>query len=336
LSLFASDGTGVRVARVEDKMGQHGSPTCELVFEDAPASLVGRRRMGMVHTMHTLNQARLSVAAQALGIADGAYRAAAAYAHDRVAFGKTIRNIPAVADMLVEMATVIEACRAMVYEACRLLDLRNTLEVEIEHVKQAGGDTTDLKRRFQETAPLVDLLSPAVKYVTTEAALRICLEAQQVFGGMGYMRETGMEQRVRDVRITTIYEGTTQVQAGASLPGVMADVLGPLMGRSNEVPDGLEDLADRIKELAGVVAEMREGATGIDAAVRDASARDLVDAYIGLWASHLLFEQAGSDARKRRIAERWVGSTIAAARAGCERIRLGVRSGVSDIDQVVL
>lgn len=335
LSLFASDGTGVEVSRLEEKMGLHGSPTCELVFDDAPVDLVGRRRMGMVQTMHTLNQARLSVAGQALGVAEAAYRAAAAYAEERVAFGTQIRRIPAVAEMLIDMATTIEACRAMLYETCRLLDLRNALEVEIERVRQAGGDASDLKRRFKATSPLVDLLSPAVKYVVTESAQQVTLDAQQVFGGMGYIRETGAEQRVRDIRITTIYEGTSQVQAGAALAGVMSDVLAPMMSEPPDVPDGMSDLADRIKELGGIVAEMREGAAGIDASIREASARDLVDAYIGLWASHLLFEQARDDARKRRIAHRWTGAVIASARAGCERIRLGVRSDVTDLDQIV-
>lgn len=334
LSLFASDGTGVKVARLEEKMGLHGSPTCELVFDDAPVELVGRRRMGMVHTMHTLNHARLSVAAQALGIADGSYRAAAAYAHDRVAFGRPIRQLPAVAGMLVDMATTIEACRAMVYEACRLLDLRNTVEVEIERVKRSGGDTSELKRCFQETSPLVDLLSPAVKYVVTEASQEICLVAQQVFGGMGYIRETGVEQRVRDVRITTIYEGTSQVQAGSALPGVMADVLAPLIEGPVDVPDGMEDLADHIKELTAVCGEMREGAAMMGASAREAAAPDLVDGYIGLWAAHLLFEQATADERKRRIAERWTAAVLADARAGCERIRLGFHCHVEHLDEI--
>ncbi|MDH4119324.1 MAG: acyl-CoA dehydrogenase family protein, partial [Acidimicrobiia bacterium] len=103
LSLFASDGTGVTVSRVEEKMGLHGSPTCELVFEDAPVNLIGKRRMGMVQTMYTLNHARFSVAAQALGIAEGAYRAAASYASERHAFGMPVAEIPAVAKMLAEM-----------------------------------------------------------------------------------------------------------------------------------------------------------------------------------------------------------------------------------------
>ncbi len=335
LSMFASDGTGVRVTRLEEKMGIHGSPTCELVFEDAPAWLVGKRRMGMIQTLRTLNHARFSVAAQALGIADGAYRAAAAYAHDRVAFGRPIRQIPAVAGMLVDMATNIEACRAMVYEGCRLLDLRNSVEIEIERVKRSGGDTSELKRCFQETSPLVDLLSPAVKYVVTEASQDICLVAQQVFGGMGYIRETGAEQRVRDVRITTIYEGTSQVQAGSALPGVMANVLAPLMEGPVDVPEGMEELADRIKELTAVCGEMREGAAMMGVSAREAAARDLVDGYIGLWAAHLLFAQAAADDRKRRVAERWTAAVLANARAGCERIRLGFHRHVEHLDEIV-
>jgi alkylation response protein AidB-like acyl-CoA dehydrogenase len=333
LSLLASDGTGVKVTRVEEKMGLHGSPTCELVFDDAPAWLVGKRRMGMLHTLHTLNQARFSVAAQALGIADASYRSAAAYSHDRFAFGKPIRRLPAVAEMLVDMATTLEACRAMLYEGCRLLDRRNSLETAIERAKGTGTATAQIKEHFKRTAHAVDLLSPAVKYMVTEAAVRICMDAQQVFGGMGYMRDSGMEQRVRDVRVTTIYEGTSQVQASASMPGVMSDVLGmSIRSGENEVPEGLENLADRLKELTSIYHELRDAAATMSPLSREAAAGDLVDAYLGLWAGHLLFDQARDDDRKRRVAERWVASVQARARGSLERIRLGVHRHIEDLD----
>ncbi len=334
LSLFASDGSGVTVSRLEEKMGLHGSPTCELVFDDAPAWLVGKRRMGMVQTMYTLNHARFSVAAQALGIADAAYRMAAAYSHERKAFGRPIRQFPGVASMLADMATTIEACRALIYDGCQRLDLRNKLEVEIDRVKQSGSDTSDLKRRFKQAAAEVDLLSPAVKAIVSEAAQRICLDAQQIFGGMGYIRETGIERLVRDVRITTIYEGTTQVQMSAALAGVLADTMGHAMAANGAIESGLEELSDRQKELGVAVTELRELVAGMDPMIREAAARDTVEAYLGLWAAHLLFEQARVDERKRAVCGRWVALTLADVRAAVERLRCGVHA-LDDFDSIV-
>ena len=225
LSLFACAGEDVTVARLEEKMGLHGSPISELVFEDAEAHLVGKRRSGLLHVLHTLNHARYSVAAQGLGIAEGAYAAAYRYAHEREAFGDIIFHLPAVADLLVDMRVTLDAARAMTYAGSEWLDRRNRLEVEISHRRRTGGAVDELKSSFKRAAAYTEFLSPAVKYWVTEQANRVCYNAQQVHGGMGYMKEMPLERMVRDVRITTIYEGTTQVLVGASLAGVRNGVL---------------------------------------------------------------------------------------------------------------
>jgi alkylation response protein AidB-like acyl-CoA dehydrogenase len=168
LSLFACNGENVTVSRLEEKMGLHGSPTCELVFDDAKAHLVGKRRSGLLHVLHILNQARFSVAAQGLGIAEAAYQVASEYAYEREAFGDTIYKLPAVADMLVDIRTTIEACRALTYAGCQWLVRRNRLEVEIERARASGEPVADLKARFKVAAANVDFLSPAVKYFVTE------------------------------------------------------------------------------------------------------------------------------------------------------------------------
>jgi alkylation response protein AidB-like acyl-CoA dehydrogenase len=334
LSLFASDGTGVRVTRVEEKMGLHGSPTCELVFEDAPVRLVGKRRMGLVLTMHTLNHARFSVAAQALGIADAAYRDARAWARERMAFGKPIEEIPQVANMLVDMQVTLEACRALLYDGGWWLDLRNKREVALERLRDAGADTVGAKSRFKVASSYVDLLSPAVKYLVTERCQQVCLDAQQLFGGMGYIREVPAEQRVRDIRITTIYEGTSQVQAGAALTGVMSDTLRPLLEwrAGDESGDGVVE--QRIQELDKIVSALRDEASVLGSIERDAAARDLVDAYIGLYAAHLLYRTAPADDRVRRVTERWVTGVLANAKAACERLRMGFYGHGSHLDVI--
>ena len=112
----------IRVRRIEDKMGMHASPTCEVQFSDTPARLLGKRRYGLIrYAMSMMNGARVGVAAQAVGIAEAAYREAHQYAQHRIQFGKSIDRLPAVYRMLLSMRSEIEATRALVYETGRWL-----------------------------------------------------------------------------------------------------------------------------------------------------------------------------------------------------------------------
>ncbi len=337
LSLFACEGgEGVTVARLEEKMGLHGSPTCELVFDDAEAFLVGKRRSGLLHVLHILNHARYSVAAQGLGIAQGAYEAAYAYAHEREAFGDIIYRIPAVADLLIDMQVSLEACRALTYTGAQWLDRRNRLEVEIEHRRAEGRPTDDHKAAFKQAAALTDFLSPAVKYLVTEEANRICYLAQQVHGGMGYMQEMPLERMVRDVRITTIYEGTTQVMVGASLAGVRSRVLD---GEIDELAAAVGDrFADQRSLLDDMSEAIDEGNGFLDGDISDAeragAARGMVDAYLHLYAGWLLLEQALTDDRKGKVAARHIAASLAKARSAVEALRLGVHRGTVAPDEI--
>ena len=336
LSLFAGSGEGVSIARIEEKMGLHGSPTCELVFEDAEAHLVGKRRSGLMHVLHTLNHARYSVAAQGLGIAEGAYEAAYRYAHEREAFGDIIFRLPAVADLLVDMRVTLDASRAMTYAGSEWLDRRNRLEVEINRGRRAGEPVEDLKAAFKQASSYTEFLSPAVKYWVTEQANRVCYNAQQVHGGMGYMQEMPLERMVRDVRITTIYEGTTQVLVGASLSGVRSDVLAEELVRL-EARIGRQFEEDRalLDELRSII---DEGTTLLDGDVSEAervgAAGGMVDAYLGLYAGNLLLVQAVGDARKAEIAHRHIAKSLANAHAAVQEIRLGVHRSTAYPDEI--
>ncbi len=329
LSLFACHGgERVQVNRVEDKMGLHASPTCELYFDDAPAQLVGKRRQGLIHVLGILNHARFSVAAQALGVAQAAYADALAYARQRQQFGKHIIDMPPVANMLLDMSATLESCRSMLYAGTQWLDLRNKLEEKIAWMRQSGRKpSSELKARFKYAAGLVDLLSPAVKYHITEAANRVCYDAQQVHGGMGYMRELPAERYVRDVRITTIYEGTSQVQVGASVDHVMGDALSEEFARlaDVDVPDHMADLQKDIEQTRAnfdaAVAELR---SRDDHIYRDAAAKDLVDMYLALYRSHLLLAEAIDTPEKLRVARRVIKLGAAASGAQLARIASGV------------
>ncbi len=311
LSLFVCPKSDkVRVAKVEKKMGLHGSPTCELVFDGAPAELVGKRKAGLTkYVLESLAQARYSVAAQALGIAQGAYEQARDYAAERVQFGRRIEEFPAVAEMLEDMQQTLAACRAMLYESVPWLDLKVHLAEAIEHGHVKEADMAEARERLRRASRYSNLLSPLVKYVVTEASQDVCLQAQQVFGGLGYMWETGVERLVRDVRITTIYEGTSQVQVAASLKHIQADALGDLFDEwaAADYPAAVADVADQVRRNRELCRQLLETikARGSQA-FADAAARDLADVYSQVFGAWALLRQAadapGGDALARRYA----------------------------------
>ena len=326
LSLFAVPGgadSRVKVARIEDKMGLHGSPTCELHFDDAPAYLVGKRKFGLFHVVDILNHARFSVAAQAIGIAEAAYQAARDYARERMAFGQLIGDMPIVHNMLEEMRLQLQACRAMVYAGSQVLDLRNKLDEHIEAVKAGGDkpakeDVIELKRMQKK----LDLLSPLVKYIATEAANRICYDAQQVFGGHGFIRGATVERCIRDVRITTIYEGTTQIQVGLASKHMLADVLGEYFDGvlSTAVPQSLATCQCNLVALRELwrssVAAWRE----LDDYSQGVAMRQLTDMYGALYAGCLLLEGASDDEARAADACRYAAQARAEAVAGHARV----------------
>ncbi len=334
LSLFACHGGDkVRVTRIEEKMGLHGSPTCELYFDDAPAKLVGRRRQGLLHVLYVLNHARFSVASQGLGIAEAAYAEAVDYAAQRKQFGKVINTMPSVANLLIDMRVSIEAHRSLLYAGAQWLDLRNRLEDQVARLRAAGEPFAEEKERFDEAANIVDLLSPMVKYVVTEAAYKICYDAQQVHGGMGYMREMAVERLIRDVRITTIYEGTSQVQIIGSSKGVFADALGKFFDEheKKQYRDDLQPLAAQLRDLRKIFQEsLSYVAEHEDAALREVASKELVDMYASLYTGYLVLDEAETLDRKKLIARRYISAALSGGHGRAAAIRNEV---YSDIEQ---
>jgi len=319
LSLFACrGGKAVRVNRVEEKMGLHGSPTCELSFNQAPAQLVGSRRVGFTkYVLESLNQARFSVAAQAIGIAEAAYQLANDYAKIRSQFGKLIGSFPAVANLLFEARVKLESSRALVFEGAQWLDYKTQLEEQIAELKQKKQNFKQPHQALQKAALMVNLLSPMVKYIATEAASQACHDAQQVFGGLGYMRETGIEQLVRDIRITTIYEGTSQVQVAASLRLVMSDVLNEYFDEKHKslVGDADAPLKVEIERIRCIFADsLIHLKDKNDAKYNSACAQHLVDMYGSILASYLLLGRVNFD-DNHLVAARYVKIALANAKA---------------------
>jgi len=227
LSLFLTERSErVKVRHLENKLGIHGSPTCELVFEDTPARLIGERQRGLItYVMAMMNGARVGIAAQSLGIAEAAYRLARTYAHTRQQFGGPIERLPAVAEMVTDMKIDIEAARALCYETARVCDHENSnlrvLEWGPELAPEEKKRRTQLSRALRR---MNGMLTPMSKYYCSEMCCRVADRTIQVLGGSGYMKDYAAERYLRDARITTIYEGTSQLQIVAAVRGVTSEI----------------------------------------------------------------------------------------------------------------
>jgi 3-(methylthio)propanoyl-CoA dehydrogenase len=219
LSMYIYDKKdgGVSVRRIEHKLGIIGSPTCELVFKDAPAELVGQRRMGLIkYVMALMNGARLGIAAQSVGISEAAYQEALSYAKEREQFGKPIIQFPAVYEMISVMKAKLDASRSLLYETGRFVDMYKSY-YHISNDRTLDKEEREEMKNYQK---LADIYTPLVKGMASEYCNQNAYDAIQVHGGSGFMKDYPVERIYRDARITSIYEGTTQLQVVAAIRGV--------------------------------------------------------------------------------------------------------------------
>ena len=216
LSMFIYDkrNGGVNVRRIENKMGIKGSPTCELVFNNAKAELCGERRLGLIkYVMALMNGARLGIMAQAVGLCEAAYQEGYTYAQERRQFGKAILDFPAVYEMVAMMRARTDAVRAMLYETARFVDVYKALD----DISRERKLTPEERREQKKYAKLADAFTPMGKGMSTEFANQNAYDAIQIHGGSGFMKDYTCERLYRDARITNIYEGTTQLQVVAAI-----------------------------------------------------------------------------------------------------------------------
>jgi alkylation response protein AidB-like acyl-CoA dehydrogenase len=251
LSMFIYDRAhmAVKVRRIEHKMGIVGSPTCELVFKDAPAELVGSRRLGLIkYVMALMNGARLGIGAQSVGVSEAAYREALAYAKERKQFGKTIIQFPAVYEILANMKSKLDASRSLLYETCRFVDMYKTLE----HISAERALTPEEKTELKYYQKLADFFTPLLKGMTSEYCNSLAYDAIQIHGGSGFMKDYPVERIYRDARITSIYEGTTQLQVVAAIRGVTTGAYLKHIREvyeTTELKPELESLRNTLKEM---------------------------------------------------------------------------------------
>ncbi|MBN2054414.1 acyl-CoA dehydrogenase family protein [bacterium] len=213
LSLFACKrDEHVEIISLEDKLGIKGSPTTAMVFNNAPAVLLGVENQGFKHMLTLMNMARLGVAAQATGIAQAALNEALAYAADRKQFGVSIKNHALVQEMLADMTMWIEAMRTLVVKTAIMADMERAYRLKLEHMAADDPRRTGLVAEHGYWLRMLYMFTPMAKYWCTEQSIPITSMAIQVMGGNGYTKDYPAERYYRDARVTPIYEGTTEIQ----------------------------------------------------------------------------------------------------------------------------
>ncbi len=294
LSMFIYDKRdgGVDVRRIENKLGIHGSPTCELVYKNAKCEICGERKLGLIkYVMSLMNGARLGIAAQSVGLSQAAYTEALAYARDRKQFGKAIIEFPAVAEMIATIKAKLDAGRALLYQTARYVDVYKALEDAARSRKLSPEERQELKAYSK----LADAFTPLAKGMNSEYANQNGYDCIQVHGGSGFMLEYACQRIYRDARITSIYEGTTQLQTVAAIryvtngfySGVIADY------ENAEYDSRYEGIMARVKAMAekfnACTALVKDAA---DQNFHDICARHLYEMAADTIMCHLLLQNA--------------------------------------------
>ncbi len=279
LSMFIYDkrNGGVNVRRIENKMGIKGSPTCELTYKDAPAELVGSRRMGLIkYVMALMNGARLGIAAQSVGLSEAAYREALGYAKERTQFGKAIIEFPAVSEILSVMKAKLDASRALLYACSRFVDIYKAYD----DIAKERKLELDEKKEAKEYSRLADAFTPLAKGMTSEFCNQNAYDSIQIHGGSGFMKDYACERIYRDARITSIYEGTTQLQVVAAIrhvtTGTYLNWIKAELARECKPED--QDVKGILELMTQQFADAVEAVTGVgDTKYVDFMARRLVE-----------------------------------------------------------
>ncbi len=340
LSMFVCRGDEtVKVRRIENKLGIHGSPTCELQFNDTPAELVGKRKFGLIkYVFDLMYRARMGVSAQALGIAQAALSEALKYAKEREQFGKPIYEIPVVANMLMDMQVSLEASRALFYSTAQIVDLKEKLEIKIKRLKEAGEPFDKENARLKRLSRKANLLTPMCKFIITENANKIAYDALQIHGGTGYMKEFKVERLARDARITNIYEGTSQMQVVAAMGSVINDILKDYFAEKarKQYKGELERLKNYLIEIREIFEEsLQYVQERKDKSFQDVAAKDLVEIYSYLYIGYLLIEHAEIDSRKVFIANRFIIEALSAAKRNAESIKDGLFNDLLHAEKIL-
>ncbi len=326
----------VKIRRLEHKLGINGSPTCEMVFNNAPAKLIGQRKRGLItYVMALMNGARVGISAQGTGIGEASYRAARDYAAARKQFGVTIDTFPALRDLLADMSVELQASRLFAYYSSKCVDLEMGLTKKFE-AQKGTPEALVTRARMKKYAAFNKMLTPMAKYYASEMSMRASNGAVAVLGGSGFMKDYPVERYLRDARITTIYEGTSQLQVVAAIAGVMAGLYKDVAA---DILDGIElpaDVKATLESTTPFFNLLNEAVEFVkaqdDKSYTDLHARQLVDGAIGFVMTALLARFAANYPEKKVVFEHWVATKLPTLEADLETAMSGYRASVADFE----
>ncbi len=301
------------VRRIEHKLGIHGVATAELQYNHVPAQLCGLRRRGLTkYVMSLMNGARVAISAQALGIAEAAYREARKYASEREQFKKTIDKFPPIYDMLTRMKLKTVAARTLLYETTKIVDLRQGYNHIMAHTPAADLDP-EIREKQKRYSKLAAVMTPMSKAYCTEIANEVAYDGIQIHGGTGFMHDFNAERFYRDARITNIYEGTTQLQIVAAIGGVMQRTLDPVIddlatlsfeGLLARTEKTLKPMRKKLQDAVKFVNEKK------DTEYQALMARHLVTMETYILVGYLMLRDALKDTEREAMAEKFILNAI--------------------------
>jgi alkylation response protein AidB-like acyl-CoA dehydrogenase len=347
LSLFLCprtlpDGTanGVEVPRLEHKLGIHGSPTATVTFNRAECWRVGKKGGGFKAMLTLMNNARLGVAAQGIGISEAAIHASLGHAAQRKQFGMPIGDQPLMKNLLSRMVLINEGSRALLYRACALTDRNRAIGACLKRSPEiSDGERTELQEAYERNLTRVRLLTPLAKYLATESSDFVSRAAIQVHGGLGYMAESEVGKLHNDSIITTIYEGTSEIQVSFALKEIGK---GALQVVFDEIHKELEALTEpKLVEYAEKVRHGMDrildasGALLADFSYALLSARSLADVVINVVVGAELLKQAAADPRRFDLAASWINRRMLDVEAKAQRIKEGTVARIDRAERIL-
>lgn len=326
---------GVFVERLEHKMGIHGSPTAVIRFEHAEAFQIGTKGDGFKAMLDLMNNARLGVAAQGIGIAEAALEEAIRYSRERKQFGVAIGDQPLMKNMLARMTLDVEGSRAILYRCIALLDRNESIKAYLDREKNLSeGERAELQAVMDRNNVRIRLLTPLAKYLGTEASDRVSRMAIQVFGGLGFMAESNPGKLHLDAIITTIYEGTSEIQVSFALKeigkGALSIVFEELQKELGELKsENLTEYADKVRKGIDRIGEAA-GALMQDFSYALICSRLVSEMVISVVVGTELLRQADVRPERFDLAASWVNRTMVELEALAQRVSSG---GVERIER---
>ena len=342
--LDSGENNEVHVTRLEEKLGIHGSPTAAITFDHSEGFLVGEQGEGFKAMLSLMNNARLGVAAQGVGIAEAALQEALQYAKDRVQFGVPIATQPLMKDRLAKMTLELEGSRALLYRACSLVDQNAAIEKVMARIADgstelSNAEQVELQALYERNATRIRLLTPLAKYMGTEAADSISRDAIQIHGGLGFMAESTVGKLHADAIITTIYEGTSEIQVSFALKelakGALTVVFESLEQELKTFDEpNMKEQADKVLQGMNQILGA-SGALLADFNYALMSAQSLAEVVASVIAGAELLKQAKADPRRFDLAASWISRRMNDLESRCKRIKEGSVDRLDRADAII-